>query len=369
MHEITALELGLVIRELKGKVVGSYLKKFYDLGGDSFRISFHSGSGNFVVYCRLLSALNETAFVEESGQATNFAVAVRKRIEDSKVIDFYQHASDRIAVMEVQGKGRRYRMVIEMFGKGNLIIIDENSTIELAYKLMSYKDREIKPKLSYALPKSESVDIGGLDIEKINEVLTRVSDSGNRMISELSKYLNIGPIYLEDVMLYAALNPKEKLERRQIAQLRDSILVFLEKIRSPAPTIYLKDGAIVDYSVFPLKKYSGFERESCSSISEMLDKVNIVGRSSTKDDSVVNGTEEIDIVIEKQKELVRGFNEDSANYALYGKRIFERMGEINALIMDIREKKKPDLEELKAAFPDLNVQEISLKDKTVTIEV
>ena len=84
---------------------------------------------------------------------------------------------------------------------------------------------------------------------------------------------------------------------------------------------------------------------------------------------MVNDTSEIDAVIAKQKELVKHFNEDSVMYAQCGKRIFERMGEINALIMRIGEKKKPILEELRKEFPELNVEELSLKDRTVIIEV
>lgn len=369
MHEITALELGLVVKELRVKVLGSYLKKFYDLGGDSFRFSFHGSEGNFVVYCGLLSTLNETTFVEESGAATNFAVAVRKRVEDSKVTDFYQHGSDRIAIIGVQGKGMKHRIIMEMFGKGNLIVVDENNIIELAYRLISYKDREIKPKLGYVLPKSESVAIDELDAGRIENMLRRVSESGNRSISELSKYLNVGPIYLEDILVSAGLNPKERLDPAMTGALKDSILDFLEKIKSPNPIIYMKDDVPVDYSVFPLKRYAALEMEECGSMSEMLDRANIAERSATKNDSVVNDTSEVDAVIAQQRELVKHFNEDSVAYAQCGKRIFERMGEINALIMRIAEKKRPTLEELRKEFPELNLEELSLKDRTVTIEV
>ncbi len=369
MHGITALELGLVIKELRGKIIGSYLKKFYDLGGDSFRFSFHGGEGNFVIYCNLLNTLNETSFVEESGAATNFAVAVRKRVEDSKVTDFYQYGSDRIAVIEVQGRGAKHRIIMEMFGRGNLVVVDEGNTVELAYKLISYRDREVKPKLSYVLPKSESATIDDLDAEKVESILNKISESRNRTISELSRYLNIGPIYLEDIIVSAGLNPKEGLAPAQIGALRDSILSFLERIKSPTPVIYMKDGVAIDYSVVQLKKYDGFEHEACASISEMLDRASITERSSTKNDSVVNDTSEIDAVIAKQRDLVRQFNDDSETYAQYGKRIFERMGEINALIMRIRERRKPTVEELRQEFPELNVEELSLKDRTVIIEV
>lgn len=369
MHEITALELGLAIEELRPKVIGSYLKKFYDLGSESFRFSFHNAQGNFVVYCKLGETLNETSFVEESGVATNFAVAVRKRVEDSKVIDFYQQGGDRIAVLEVQGKGRRCRIFIEMFGKGNLIVADENNVIEIAYKIMSYKDREIKPKLPYVLPKSDAVAIDKMDKEAVEGILAKVSDSGNKTISELSKYLNIGPIYLEDIIVGAGLNPKDKLGKADTGSLRDAILSFIEKIGAPKPAIYMKGGVIEDYSVLPLGKYSGFDAQGCSGINEMLDRISVSGRMAVKDDSVVSNTEEVDAAIAKQKELVLQFEKDSVDYAKYGKKIFERMGEINELIMWMKENRRATIDELQAKFPGLDIKELSLKDRTVTIEV
>jgi predicted ribosome quality control (RQC) complex YloA/Tae2 family protein len=208
-----------------------------------------------------------------------------------------------------------------------------------------------------------------LDTEGIDAILMKVSESGNRMISELSKYLNVGPIYLEDMIVSAGLNPKGRLEVPMAVALKASILDFLEKIKSPNPIIYMKDGVAVDYSVFPLKKYAALEMDECGSISEMLDRANIAERSATKNDSVINDTSEVDAVIAQQRELVKRFNEDSAMYAQCGKRIFERMGEINALIMRMAEKKKPTLEELRREFPELNVEELSLKDRTVTMEV
>ncbi len=353
MHEITALELGLVIKELRQKVVGSYLKKFYDLGNGAFRFSFHGGEGNFVLYCNPLTTINETDFVEESGAATNFAIAMRKRIEDSKVIDFYQHESDRIAVMVLQGKGAKHRMIIEMFGKGNLILVDENDSIELCHKVASYRDRDVRPRSKYFFPKSGSVELEKLDADGINKILKAVSESDGKVIVELSRYLNVGPLYLEDLITAAGMSPKERLGEDKISALRTSIISFLEKVRIPSPGIYMKGGAMIDYSLFPIAKYSDAEREECASISEMLDRANVSERTVIKEEET-NRTDEIDKVIEQQKALVKGFEEDSAKYSETARRVFARMNEINALVSKIREKKKPELEELKGEFPDLS---------------
>ncbi len=369
MHEITALELGLVIKELKQKVVGSYLKKFYDLGNGSFRISFHSQDANFMLYCNLLLTLNETGFAEEARAATNFAIAVRKRIDDSKVSGIYQHSGDRIAVIEAQSRGVRHRMVFEMFGKGNLILVDDDDNIEVCYRTISYKDRDVRPRSRYVFPEGGSINLEDADSRAVAGILDSISESGGRLISELSRLLNIGPIYLEDIIRSAGLDPRSKLEAGEKERLGKEILSFLEKARSPSPLVYMKDGVIVDYSLVPLRKYEGWEFEECATISEMLDRANLGRRASVHGEPARNSTEEIDSVIAKQKSLVKGFVEDSARYAEAGRLIFVRMGEINAAIESIRGRKRPDLEELKAEFPELRITELNLKDKRITIEV
>ncbi len=369
VHEITALELGLVIKELKQKVVGSYLKKFYDLGNGSFRISFHSQGTNFMLYCSLLLTLNETSYAEEAGAATNFAIAVRKRIDDSKVMGIYQHSSDRIAVIEVQAGSAKHRMIMEMFGKGNLILVDGDDNIEVCYRTISYRDRDVRPRSKYVFPEGASIELDGADSVSVAEMLNSVSVSGGRLISELSKRLNIGPIYLEDIIKSAGLDPRGKLDRDGVERLGEEIMSFLDRIKRPAPAVYMKDGEIIDYSLVPLRKYEGLDREECVTISEMLDRSNLGGRTAARDDSAKNSTEEIDYVIAEQESLVKGFAEDSARYAEAGRLIFARMGEINSAIDSIRIKKRPELEELKAEFPELRITVLNLKDKKITIEV
>ncbi|MCL5412827.1 MAG: NFACT family protein, partial [Candidatus Marsarchaeota archaeon] len=296
MHEITALELGLAIKELQGKVIGSYLKKFYDLGDNSFRFSLHRPEGNVMLYCNLLSSLNETGFVEGAGAATNFAIAMRRRIDDSKITGLKQHGSDRVAIMELQSRGAKRRIVIEMFGKGNLILIDENDIVELCYRIMLYKDREVKPRARYVFPESLHRLLDGIGEGDIVNMLYGMAGSEGKLIVELSKRLNVGPVYLEDIITSAGLNPKESMKKEDLEPLMASVLKFVEKVRNPRPVVYVKDGKVVEYAVFRLRKYEGTGYEECSGISEMLDKAAVSAREARKGQPKAD-TSEIDAVI------------------------------------------------------------------------
>lgn len=371
MHDITSLELGIVIKELKGKIEGSYLKKFYDLGGGAFRLLFHGRDGNTVVYCNLATTLNETSFVEESGEATNFAIAMRRRIEDSRVVAVSQHSADRIAVIEVLARGNAHRIVIEMFGKGNLVLTDADGKIELCYKIASYRDREVKPKEAYVPPQSNSAGLDGLTPEAIGSIVDEVRASGGRMIAVLSKRLNIGPIYLEEIIVSAGLDPKAQLGDSDARALAGAVESFARRIARPEPVVYFgSDGSIVDYSAIPLRKYVGTDAVGCSSMNEALDRARLAEREKVEAEPAASRElEELDASISRQRQLVEEFGRESMACAESGRIVFQRMGEINALVSRIKELKKPALEELRKEFPELNVTEINLKDRKVIVDI
>ena len=147
----------MLINELKAKIEGGFLRKFYDLGGGAFRFGFYREGRNVAVYCKLLITFNETMYAETGGQATQFAIAMRRRIEGLRLLRLYQHGADRIIVMDLEGKGLQHRLIIEMFGKGNMVLVDGEGITELAYTLASYRERVVKPRTQYALPKSSSM--------------------------------------------------------------------------------------------------------------------------------------------------------------------------------------------------------------------
>jgi predicted ribosome quality control (RQC) complex YloA/Tae2 family protein len=369
MHELTSLELGAVVDELRPRLANSFMKKFYDLGNGSFRMSFHGTSGNVEVYCRLLVTINETRFKEEVGEATPFAMAIRKRIEDSKVLDLYQHGSDRIVVFEFAKKDERYRLFVEMFGKGNLILVNSAGKIELCSRLINFRERSVRPGFEYVLPKSDSIELRNLNKEDIERVMETVCGSQNKMIIEISKFINIGPIYLDEVIRGAGLDPRNPLKNSEVGALSDAFVSFFERVKGSKPVAYFEDGKLVDYSLVKLSKYSGLESKEFQSFSEALDEVYVESRRSGVEPEENKDLEELDANIGKQKELVKSFADEAKRSEDAAKTIFENMNEINSVIYYMQQNKRATAEDLKREFPGLRIDKINLKDKKIVIEM
>ncbi len=149
-------------------------------------------------------------------------MAVRKRIEDSRVLDVYQHGSDRILLLEFGVKDSKFRLLIEMFGKGNLLLLNDAGKIEICYKNVNYKDRTVRPGADYVLPKSESLELSSLDKPHLRKVLGNAVKADSKMIVEISKGINLGPMYLDEIIRSTGLNPRESLKEGEVDRLTEA---------------------------------------------------------------------------------------------------------------------------------------------------
>ncbi|HET6580717.1 MAG TPA: ribosome rescue protein RqcH [Methanoregula sp.] len=109
-----------------------------------------------------------------------FAMFLRKYISGGKVLAIRQHGLERILIFDI-GKGQRvYRLIIELFDEGNVILADENYTIIKPLRHHRFRDREIVPNATYTL---------GTDPTSSVDVMAALMKTDDR---ELVRFLAIG---------------------------------------------------------------------------------------------------------------------------------------------------------------------------------
>ena len=80
-----------------------------------------------------------------------FAMFLRKHLAGGKVLAVRQHGLERIIIFDI-GKGNQlYRLIIELFDEGNVILADEHYTIVKPLRHHRFKDRDIIPGVLYQL--------------------------------------------------------------------------------------------------------------------------------------------------------------------------------------------------------------------------
>ena len=367
MREITSIELNLLVRELRDKIIGSRLRKFYDLGNDSFRFVFYK-ENNILIYLMLGKTINETNFSEEAGEATSFALSIRKRVLNSRLTDFRQLGMDRILLFGFTHP-EEYSLIIEMFGEGNFIIVNKHGIIESCYRNTSHKGREVRSGKKYEIPANEGITFENIDKDYISKAVAEAGKSESKLISALSSVLNIGPIYLEDIILRAKLDPKGSASEG-VGKLENALNEFFENIREPKPRVYLKEGEPYDYSILPLLKYEDMEFREYESISMLLEDLYFNERKKVEDKGA-RKRKELEASIAKQREALTELQKSGERYSLIGKKIFERMNEINILISYINSNRRATLDELNgvAQAYGIKIESIDLAKKEVKVKI
>ncbi len=110
-----------------------------------------------------------------------FAMFLRKYISGGKVLAVRQHGLERILIFDV-GKGQSvYRLIIELFDEGNVILADEQYTIIKPLRHHRFREREIVPGATYTL--------GVIDPTSSEEAMAALIKTDDR---DLVRFLAIG---------------------------------------------------------------------------------------------------------------------------------------------------------------------------------
>ncbi len=355
------------MRELKPLVDNSRLRKFYDLGNAAFKFAFYKNNTTHLVYVKLLKTINTTQYTETAEEATPFAMGIRKRLENSVVDSIEQKNGDRIIVLNLD-KGT-FTIIIEMYGRGNIILVNKEGLVELCYRKILQKEREIRTGSRYAYPKTSAVDLLSLNPASA-AVLTDHLEISKSLINALSFKISIGPLYLEDLIKRAGLEPMTKtLNVNGRERLAIRLLELKKRLDTERPRLYLKNAIVEDYALCEIDKYAQFEKKEFSTLSEMLDTLYIDERTSLPNIERTERLKELNININKQLELADTILKDADMYKGYGHLLLRHMVRVNALREYLVAHKRATLEEVKTQFPDLSIKELDLKNKTVTISI
>ncbi|MDE1856848.1 MAG: NFACT family protein [Candidatus Micrarchaeota archaeon] len=369
MREISKLEIDLLAAELRSQLISMYVDRFYEIERGRFRIRFSAKGRKADLLCVLGETLNITAYVESAESPTGFASAMRKRIEGCSVEDIYTYGNDRIAVIGLKKGAERQSIIVEMFGKGNLILVDDSMQIKLAYTTASYGKREVRQGQRYEAPQTEAEKVSA---ESLAMALERAKAQGAeaRLMSSITKHINIGTVYIENAIVGAGLDPKAKLAgltAETIESAAKAVVSLARMEMNPEPTIYRdQSGKVVDYSVLPIGKYADLKAERCESLSQMLDRFY---HELPGEEEASESVKELEKSIEKQRAILAQIDQRISDNKAVGDAIYGRMWEINGLIDDLKANRNATVEAVQPRHKGIKILKIDLKSKTVRVDI
>lgn len=283
------------------------------------------------------------------------------------IISIEQYNNDRIILIRTKKGDGEMNIILEMFGRGNFIIADNSMKITLAYQVHEFKDRAVRPGAVYNPPVNRSVDIN--DSEAVAKAVLSVRERNDSTIAAyLTKQIGMGSMYVEEAMRRAKIAPNTKgsaIKSAETERLSESIYSLIKEcLNSRRLIVYRKDGAIIDFSLCEIGKYSGCESQEFDSMEKGLDFV----YSNVREGVQVNEeAERVRASIRKQSDILAEIDREISENRDAGNYIMNNMHEINAIIQEIRASKGADAAHIKNPSSSIEILSISMKNKTARI--
>jgi predicted ribosome quality control (RQC) complex YloA/Tae2 family protein len=370
-YELSALDMHYLVKELQA-AIGARADKIYNPEKKELLIQlFLTGMGKKIL------RINAPGFIyltdvkaDQPERPSGFATLLRKYLDMSRLIEISQIGFERIIELVFDSKGERFRLILELFSKGNIVFCRDDYTIIMPVESQEWKERSIKPKARYVYPKKE-FDTVLLTEEDLKKIVER---SQKNIVKTIAIELGLGGLFAEELcMLSGVQKDKDKIDDDEIKRIiaaKNSL--FSEK---SSPRIIFKDGALKVISPIALSSLQDLEVQEFKTYNEALDYAFTHELVKDTDEKRLSGhqskIDKVQKIISKQEEYLGELEKDIAADTKKGEAIYTHYQMITEIVAELNKaRKKFPMKEIKEKLKDhMLVKDIKEKEKVAVLEL
>jgi len=365
---LTSLELHYLVNELQF-LVDSKVDNIYNPEKEELILQLHiPGKGKQIL--RIISGklIYIASAKEPAKEPSGFCMFLRKHLDNSRLRSIKQLEPERI-VEFVFEKEQKKKLIVELFGKGNIILCDKDDIILSALIYHKWKDREIRAKLKYSYPKME-YDFFNLKLNDLKELFPK---SNKNLVKCLATELGLGGKYSEEVCLLGNVDKNIKpseLNEKEIKNIFKSINKLINnKVK---PLIIYQNNEVKDIIPFELEIYKDLKKKELKKYNEAF---NYYFLGEFKEEKPKTKHE---IEIEKlkrrtnqQEQTIKGLMDKEIKERKKADLLYENYELINNVLMELKKAlKKYDWKEIEKRLKGHKlIKAVNSKDKTIEIEI
>lgn len=276
--EFSSFDIATTVRELQPTIANSRVNNIYQFGDKTFIFKLHKTDRPHIrLVVEAGRRLHSTAYAEESPlEPPPFCMILRKYLRDSWLRTIEQHEFERIITISFETKTGLLKLVVELFGEGNIILTNEQGVIMQALAFKRMRDRDILRGVSLAFPPSSGKNPFKITQSQLQEALKAAGEA--EIVRTLARFLGIGGVYAEEVLLRANVEKNKqckKLTEEEILGIFDALQSVLAPILESKfePSIIQDDGGdYIDVVPFRLKRYEGCKTQAYITFNAALDE-------------------------------------------------------------------------------------------------
>jgi predicted ribosome quality control (RQC) complex YloA/Tae2 family protein len=339
------IDVRLILPELKESAEGAFIKNVYQYGDVFVLKLYQPGGGTSHLLFEVGRRIHLTEYRRVAPKVPpKFCTVLRKYLRDRRVMSVYQHDLDRIVVIEIGDESSSHKLVVELFGNGNVLLLDPEDTIFVAMRYRRMKDRDVIPKAKYEFPPPRGMDVMNLEANALAGVL---SESKASVVRTLASRLNLDSLSCEEICALGGVDPQAKvpdLDEQAVKDLSGGISRFIEKLKGgiSEPRVVIDDDdeeEQVAFAPFMLEVYNGLPTTSFATFSQAIDRFFGISDMELEDDEILEVHDKerkrLERIIEKQKEGITRLETKAVDLRRAGEAIFNHFQMVQEVLETI----------------------------------
>ena len=342
--DFTSFDVAVVVQELKEVIVGSRVNKVYQFNEKTLVLKLHkTDKPPLRLVMEAGRRLHSTAYaLKAPSSPPAFCMALRKYLNGAWVDDVEQYEFERVVTVHFRTKTGVFKLVLELFGEGNIILTGEKNAILQALVFKRMRDRNIVRNEAYQFPPSIGKNPFKVARDELEEALKGFGDV--EVVRALVRFLGVGGFYAEEILLRAEVEktkPCQALSSTEIDavfQALQSLLSVVSGFKTEPHIVLAEDGSFLDAVPFQLKRYEGLRSKPFSTFNEALDEFYLRATAaekavaSVKVDKLTREAERLKRVIAGQEKALREDETKTERNKCIGDVIYAHSSEFQTLL-------------------------------------
>ncbi len=354
---LSSFDVRALVAEWQG-LIGGHIDKAYQQEDEAILRINLAGGGKAELYSKSGRWLCLHEIENKPETPPPFALKLRRLLDNARITAVEQRGFDRIAAFSAERGPAAFRVIFELFGKGNLIVVQGDTTTACLFP-QTYKDRSVRPDEPYAFP---AIGLDPLELDRPG-FAAALRNAKGQVVRVLASVLNLGGQYAEELCLLAGLDKEAKVRDLSDAQI-DSLYTALNNVavavdQERRPAVILKDGRAVDATPIELAQHAGRERMEFPTFNEALSHYLAV--AEPEEAEAGEAATRLERRVAQQEESLRALREEAVRYEAQAQFLYGHYPLFDELLKRIREGGEPPT--------DTQIKAVDRKTRTVTVGI
>ena len=265
--ELSGIELHYLVNKISPKVSsGYYVSDISSITKNTILLKLHHPAEPNIMLMVSTKGIWFTNKKYRQVEENQFVKVLSREIERAKISSVSQPGSERIFFLYFVNRANEERkLIVEIFGKGNIILCDETMKILWLLNPIEVRHRTLRTGSEYVLPPKRGEDVLQISLESMKKNAS-LQPNNTEVVKWLGNCTSLPRKYLEEILLQSAINTKYAsiLSDNDIEIIYEKTKEITNKIideTNHEPSVILdKLGLVVDTSPIPMSKEANVKK-------------------------------------------------------------------------------------------------------------